>query len=181
MFNLGSISSPSGPYQGMSLREDPCLDIGGPGNIWIWKYLKIWKYLAIHPGYSHLWLTWCISPQSDPVPGQSWNLKFHSEIRKTFLGKSQSVISIIYISLLQLDVYPAFSLVESFMHWKVLLEAPLVMLRQLSYAIKNQWGSSKIPLVGGILRSKAGSLWYKTAGVVSLRAPLIGPFSAWKY
>ena len=42
-----------------------------------------------------------------------------------------------------------------------LVERIIVMLRQLSYAIKNHRGASKIPLVGGILCSKAPSrgLW----------------------
>ena len=52
------------------------------------------------------------------------------------------------------------------MHGKNLLGAPLIgpfraWKPTIPYAIKNQRGASKIPLVGGILRSKAPSrgLW----------------------
>ena len=32
----------------------------------------------------------------------------------------------------------------------------------------------------GALTARAGSLWHKTAGEATLRAPIIGPFRAWK-
>ena len=60
-----------------------------------------------------------------------------------------------------LEIYPGFSLVERF----------IVLLRQLSYAIKNQLVASKAP-IGGLWNAKyphwgvfclllAGSLWHK--------------------
>ena len=74
-----------------------------------------------------------------------------------------------------------------------------MLLRQQSYDIKNQLVAKIPPTRGGFNAKKdsimgaynrffleameatdarAGSLWHKTAGVATLRAPIIGPFSA---